>query len=108
MCKIYFNDKLAITNSEETILDALLRNSIEVPFSCRNGTCQTCIMKLEEGEVRQKFANTLSANFIEKGFFLPCAVTPETDLHISIPEKTHISFQAKIVDKEIIEPDVCR
>ncbi|MCB0842887.1 MAG: 2Fe-2S iron-sulfur cluster binding domain-containing protein [Bacteroidetes bacterium] len=108
MCKIYFNDKLAITNSEETILDALLRNSIEVPFSCRNGTCQTCIMKLEEGEVRQKFANTLSANFIEKGFFLPCAVTPETDLHISIPEKTHISFQAKIVEKEIIEPDVCR
>jgi ferredoxin len=36
---------------QESIIDAGLRNGIELPFSCKGGVCSTCRCKLVEGEV---------------------------------------------------------
>lgn len=36
----------------ETILEAALRADIDIPYSCRGGTCRTCLSKVESGEIR--------------------------------------------------------
>lgn len=36
----------------ETILEAALRADVDIPYSCRSGTCRTCLSKLESGEIR--------------------------------------------------------
>jgi len=36
----------------ETILDAAIRADIDIPYSCRSGTCRTCLSKVEQGEIR--------------------------------------------------------
>ena len=36
----------------ETILEAALRADIDIPYSCRSGTCRTCLSKVESGEIR--------------------------------------------------------
>jgi ferredoxin len=35
----------------ESVLDCLDRNQAGVPSFCRNGVCQSCLLRAEEGEV---------------------------------------------------------
>ena len=35
----------------ETVLDALLRQGVEMPFSCKGGVCHTCLLQCTEGPV---------------------------------------------------------
>lgn len=35
----------------ELILDAAIRQGLNLPYSCRNGTCRTCLHQVVEGDV---------------------------------------------------------
>ncbi|SFT21795.1 2Fe-2S iron-sulfur cluster-binding protein [Paenibacillus sp. BC26] len=39
--------------NREFILDAAIRQQAKIPYSCRNGTCRTCISTVIEGNVQQ-------------------------------------------------------
>ena len=43
--------ELVCVRKEESILDALLRSGVNVPYSCMVGRCGTCEMKVMNGEV---------------------------------------------------------
>jgi ferredoxin len=38
--------------ADEPILTAAIRQSVEVTYSCRNGTCRSCISEVKEGSVK--------------------------------------------------------
>lgn len=58
----------------EPLLGALLRVSDDVPFSCQEGTCASCIVKLTEGQVgvRPGVLQTLRPADLEEGLILAC------------------------------------
>jgi ferredoxin len=64
-----------------TILQAAERAGIELPSSCRNGTCRTCICRLQAGSVRY-LVEWPGLSFDEKrdGHILPCVAVPEGDV----------------------------
>jgi ferredoxin len=37
---------------DELILDAALRQGVTLPYSCRNGTCRTCLFEVKKGTVQ--------------------------------------------------------
>ncbi|HZG56206.1 2Fe-2S iron-sulfur cluster-binding protein [Paenibacillus sp.] len=45
-------EKTFAVRSGEMILDAAVRQGVQVPYSCRNGTCRTCLFQLLEGDVQ--------------------------------------------------------
>lgn len=48
--------KTITVHKEESIIDALLLNNIQVDYTCLQGTCGTCITKVLEGEVDHRDA----------------------------------------------------
>ncbi|SFW50692.1 Ferredoxin [Sinomicrobium oceani] len=66
-------------NKQIPLLDALLNEGIEAPYSCCRGTCGTCVCKLEEGEVRLKRNFVLSEAHIQQGLILACVSVPVSD-----------------------------
>ena len=40
-----------VVDAGETILDAALRQSVGLPYGCRNGQCGSCAAGLTDGEV---------------------------------------------------------
>ncbi len=60
-----------------TLLEAAELSRIELPSSCRNGTCRTCLCKLVSGEVTYTVEwPGLSAEEKAEGYVLPCVARP--------------------------------
>jgi ring-1,2-phenylacetyl-CoA epoxidase subunit PaaE len=68
-----------LEKEKENIIEAGLRNGIELPYSCRGGVCSTCRCRLIEGEVDMDVNFALEDYEIERGFILSCQSYPRTD-----------------------------
>lgn len=69
-----------------SLLAAARKAGIELPASCRNGTCRTCLCRLQSGRVRYSIEwPGLSAEEKREGFILPCVAHPESDVAIEVP-----------------------
>ena len=64
-----------------TLLEAAEMSRIELPSSCRNGTCRTCVCRLVSGEVSYTIDwPGLSAEEKAEGYVLPCVARPMTNV----------------------------
>ena len=67
--------------SNQPLLVALEQGLLDWPSSCRNGTCRTCIGRLERGAVRYEIDwPGLSAEEKAEGYVLPCVAHPRSDV----------------------------
>ncbi|MDD3784086.1 MAG: 2Fe-2S iron-sulfur cluster-binding protein [Hydrogenophaga sp.] len=73
---IVFQDKVVSPFEGETVLDALLRVGADVAFSCKGGSCHTCMLHCLEGEVPDVARRALPERLRSLGYFLPCRCTP--------------------------------
>ena len=74
-------DRVMPAPGHQTLLDSLESSGVDWPFSCREGTCGSCMGRLKQGRVRydtQWFV--LSDQDVEDGLVLPCIAYPESDL----------------------------
>jgi ring-1,2-phenylacetyl-CoA epoxidase subunit PaaE len=54
------------------ILDQLVEQKIDPPYSCTSGACSTCIAKVTRGEVKMDVCYALETDEIEAGYVLTC------------------------------------
>ncbi|TIC87833.1 ferredoxin--NADP reductase [Nocardioides sp. GY 10113] len=64
---------------KETMLDFLEGKGIKAPFSCREGECSACAIRLIEGEVRMAHNDVLDDDDLADGIRLGCQAHPTTD-----------------------------
>lgn len=63
----------------EKLLDVLLDNGIEAPYSCREGHCGACATTLVSGEVEMETNDVLDAEDLADGLILACQSRPASD-----------------------------
>lgn len=96
MTRITYKDISYIVAADKPLLESLEQQQVFLPFSCREGSCQTCKMKVLEGQAPAKSQAGLKPTEQTLGYFLPCVCYPETDLVIADLDEVNI-FETTVV-----------
>lgn len=62
----------AALREDETVLEAAEGAGVEIPYSCRAGTCGVCVTKLLDGQVTMAVESGLAADDKAAGYILAC------------------------------------
>lgn len=65
-------------DQKEIVLDAILKNKIDAPYSCQGGVCSSCIARIKEGKAEMVKNQILTDGEIADGFILTCQAHPTT------------------------------
>ena len=112
MTSIYFKSEHGDTKEvslmdDESVLDALLREGIEVPYGCRTGVCQSCIMQTEHSEIPKAAQKGLREAQKKQGYFLSCCCKPSESMELGL-SKQYKKEQTIVIDKTMLTPEVVR
>ncbi|MBN3762473.1 2Fe-2S iron-sulfur cluster-binding protein [Burkholderia sp. Ac-20365] len=70
-----------------TVLEAAGFANLNLPRMCRNGTCRTCLCRLESGSVRYTIEwPGVSPEEKAQGYILPCVAVAQSDLVLDVPD----------------------
>lgn len=67
------------TDKQKTLLDAVLEQDIDAPYSCKGGVCCSCICRVTEGEVNMPVNNLLTDSEVAEGLVLACQAYAKSD-----------------------------
>ena len=107
MPSINYDGRLYSLDENESVLDALLRNGINAPHSCKAGNCGFCLMRAAEGAVPARAQTGLKDSWKAQGYFLACVCRPENDLAITTVGED-ASLGATITSLDLLSSDVMR
>jgi len=105
--QIHYEGKTYEGQAGESVLDSLLRHGLKVPYSCKAGACQTCLMQARDGTVPPKSQTGLKETLAAQKYFLACVCHPEGDIHVcTAGDETKVS--ATVASIEDIGASVLR
>jgi len=92
----------------ESALDALIRGGAEITFSCRKGSCQSCMVRAVTGKPPCAAQRGLRQGLVETDHFLLCLARPEEALTIEPPDLSRLFVPAMVGRIERLSDRVVR
>ncbi|MBT9097256.1 2Fe-2S iron-sulfur cluster binding domain-containing protein [Methylovulum psychrotolerans] len=92
--------------SETLLLDSLLQANLRIPYSCRQGICQSCLMQSLDAKPPALAQVGLKDTLQRQNYFLACRCYPEQDMHITLPNQHGQSINAVVTEKRRLAPDI--
>jgi ferredoxin len=72
------------------ILHTAESQGVDLPFSCRNGACTTCAVRVLEGDLVQPEAMGLSPDLRRQGYALLCVSYPRSNLQAETQDEDEV------------------
>lgn len=108
MVSIRYADHCFQLEEQQSVLDGLIDRGADVPFSCRSGICQTCLMRATRGKPPESAQRGLKDSLIQRNYFLPCVCHPTEDLEVAPPSDDLAGMPATIKALELLAEDIMR
>ncbi|GFE54804.1 hypothetical protein BaOVIS_022080 [Babesia ovis] len=86
-------EKVVDCDPDEYILEGAERAGLDLPYSCRSGSCSTCTAKVVSGEVDNTDQNYLTDEQMAKGYCLLCTCCPKSDCTIETHKEGDVHDQ---------------
>lgn len=106
MSKIYFNDQELPYIAPHSLLDTLLNANERLPYSCKAGACQACLVEINQGKIPEQAQQGLSEEQKEKNYALACQCYPDSDLHVQAATDTQQRISVMVSQIEHPNPEL--
>ncbi len=106
--QLKFNDKIYQCRENETLLEAFIRQGVELSFSCRKGSCHVCMMQCLDGQLSEDSQKALHAEYIRNNYFLPCSCIPVADMVLASVPPQALIISGVVHSKDYMTESVCR
>ncbi len=93
---------------EETLLDGLLRTGHKVPFGCKEGVCQSCLMTAPDRNAPEESVCGLTPNQVEQGAFLSCRCIPIEGFRVNSTELAGRLVEVKVLEMSALSEKIFR
>lgn len=104
MAAITYEDQCINISEPETVLEGLESAGFSIPFSCRSGICQRCIMQADE-QPPISSQTGLSDNQKSQYFFLACSCIPNKAMKVSLIKASN-KLIATVRGKQLVSDQV--
>lgn len=96
MPAIHFEGKRLQCSDGETVLDCLLRHRCVIPYGCRAGACQSCVIECEGGPPEPR----------QDGQLLACQCLAQDGMQLRRPAIEQARHEAVVTDKTLLTADL--
>ncbi len=72
------------------ILHSAEEQGVTLPFSCRNGACTACAVRIISGQLEQPEAMGISPELKKQGYALLCVSYPRSDLEVETQDEDEV------------------
>ncbi|MEM9215097.1 MAG: 2Fe-2S iron-sulfur cluster-binding protein [Cyanobacteria bacterium P01_F01_bin.150] len=72
------------------VLHSVEHEGVDLPFSCRNGACTTCAVRVKSGDLVQPEAMGLSQELQAQGYALLCVSYARSDLQVETQDEDEV------------------
>ncbi len=95
-------------DENQSVLDCLTGHGVPVPFSCRSGVCQTCLMRATGGTPPEISQHGLKDSLKLQNYFLACVCHPSADLEVALPDDDDIQavIPATVKSLKLLNADI--
>lgn len=103
--KLTVEDREVICQNGESVLDTLLREQIDIPHACREGACQSCMIRSLNGPPPVAAQKGLKDVLVHQNHFLACLCYPQQDMCISLTPPADFFTEASVTGKELLNAE---
>lgn len=89
----------------ESVLDALLRENVDIPHACKQGACQSCMLRSLDGAPPAAAQNGLKDVLRHRNYFLACLCQPQQDMRIEIGDQANSFTPATVIGKQALNAE---
>jgi NAD(P)H-flavin reductase/ferredoxin len=97
MVKLTIENKSYLCRPGETVLDALLRENINIPYACKKGSCHSCMVRSIGVRPPAAAQAGLKATQKQQHHFLACLCHPENDMTIRLPDQSEFYSEGSVL-----------
>lgn len=102
MINLKINENNYTCEPDETVLDSLLRQDVDISYACKKGTCQSCMVRCTDGIPPVNSQNNLKDTLKSQNYFLACCCVPEQDMTIKLPEQSELFSEGTVIVNELL------
>ena len=96
MSELRFKHRTFALQPYETVLDCLLRNGEPIPYACKAGMCQACLIRAVDCTATEESRKWIKPDLQAKGYTLACQWVPEGNVSAALPGIEEFSVAARI------------
>lgn len=103
---IQYDGKKFFLKPGQSALEAMLAGGANIQFSCRKGTCRSCMLEATSGDPGEDAQSRLPEAMREQGFFLACTATNPCSVEAQTPDLSRCLSNAILTNREKLAPDL--
>lgn len=108
MTTLKFKDRDLPLKPYESVLDCLLRHGEALPYACKAGMCQACLIRAVDCEASEESRKWIKPELQARGFTLACQWVPEGDVKAALPAVEDFAQKVKLLELSALNERVLK